>query len=90
MLSHNKGRHGIAVIGDDAGNDEEQAPEEHIQIPQEILAEAGAEIVEFGEQVADLERFAIMLVQQVLGITQLNDSAQNKVEQIQSRDYRDG
>ena len=49
MLRHDKGRHGIAVIGDDAGNDEEQAPEEHIQIPQEILAEAGAELVEFGE-----------------------------------------
>ena len=78
MLRQNERGHGVAQRCDDAGNDQQQRPKNRIQRPQEALGKAGAEPVKLGEQVVELGVPAVVLLQQELGIPQLQNTADDK------------
>ena len=68
MLGHDIGGHGIAIDFDDAGNDEQQAPQSDVQIPKKSLQETLTKLVKLGKEGFAFQLLAIVLIQQELGV----------------------
>ena len=81
MLRQNKGGHGIGQSLDDPRNEEQQRPQNNIEVAQEPLGKTGTEPVKLGEQIPEFPLFSVLHLQQEPGISQLQGAAQEKRRQ---------
>ena len=84
MVRQNIGGHGIGVAFHNAGDNKKESPQESIQGAQEPLQKTDTETVELGEQVFYLVFPAVMLCQQEFAVAQLDDTAKDQLQEIQS------
>lgn len=80
VLGLNEGSHGIAVRGYNAGDDEQQRPQKDKNRGQQLQTEAIAELVELREKRANSQISAILLIQQIAAVTQLDGAADDELD----------
>ena len=80
LFQHDKGCHGKAVGGNNAGDDEQHGPKGNEQTAQEVHNKGIQPAVHFGKQILQGGRTVILQIQQKFAVTQLHCAADGKID----------
>ena len=79
VFGHDVRRHRVAVCGDDAGDDEQQRPREHLERDEQVEHEGAAEDVEGGKEILKLRLLAVDELQAEAVVPDRDAAAENKL-----------